>query len=251
MKLKQAATRALFGLLAILTLSTSALAAGDTDSTGSNDNNTGNSLLEDSDNRVSSEDGGWEISLYYKGGFHGSALLVGDGTKQTAMAGAYQNAVQAMIAMDGTPWGDSRGVKLEVNTAPVNNNILYVEGLSGWTNVLALRAWGEDSATMQKFMLDPIYNKDHYPEHSQIVKMITELRGSNRPSDEEIQAKLDSGEYFPFFVSFRPVLLYHRTGYLCDGSGVAAAGGVYFDYNNREEHKNMWKNSIHTDFYFG
>lgn len=207
----------------------------DIDSDHVSDINQGNDPVVTGDCMILDNSDSWEVILYYKGDFRGSTLLSGN---MTLKASNFNLGV-----VSGTQWTESKkSAPLVVGTDQATGTAMFPE-VPPWTGN-AFDGYGTQVEKMQKQILTPIRERGGCDEYDAIVKMLKECGPSstNPPSEEEIQEKLDSGEYFPFFVSFRPVMLYYRDGMMCNGSGVAAAGRNW-DYNNREEHHTMYENT--------
>lgn len=149
------------------------------------------------DCRVSDVDGdSWEATLYYKGAPQGSALLCGP----TAL----KNAGSSIDILTTTPWTDSKGqAPLVVGTVSTTGARAFPK-VPKWKDSDAFKGYGTDVERMMNQILEPIKDRGGCDEFDKIVEMLTKVPTM---SEEEIQEKLDSGEYFPFFVSFRPVLL--------------------------------------------
>lgn len=205
MKFKKLITSALVAISLFATLSTSAFATGGIDSSGAGLGFEDSEVVaEDMPRTPGMESDIWELSLYYKDAFQGSGLYIGPV--------GYDQMI-ALGAPGGLPWVDSRGIQLYIGSRSEGSTM----GASAWGESYLwsqggiFKDWGRDPEIMKRNLLYTIYwgsSQKGYPfasNYTMLCNMIDECT-SGEKSYAELQAMIDAGTAFPFFVSARPHL---------------------------------------------
>lgn len=141
----------------------------------------------------------WEVSLYFKNSFQGNGMLGGAvGLQQILSLGGYPGVSQ---------WIDSQGQQLAVN-GPTKTTINWkAEYVPVWSAGAAARSWGIQPEIMKDLILHTVHRGSgiYGSTYDFMCRMIDDCCSGNL-TYEDIKGKMDSGEYFKFFVSMRPHL---------------------------------------------
>ena len=135
----------------------------------------------------------WEVSLYFDNSFKGNGMLGGlVGFQQILALGGYPGVSQ---------WIDSGGEQLTVN-GPTRTDTHWVPDTPLWSAGASARSWGIEPTNMKDKILRTIDISPSgvgSPGYDAICEMIDKCC-SGELTYEQIKQKMDSGEYFKFFV---------------------------------------------------
>lgn len=208
------------------------------------------SEVRDGDCKIRTDNCSWEISLYYKGAFRGSFLACSDGTKESASPGGLNNAMGQKNVIDNTKYLNSQGIRIARGTSDTKG-AQYSKTTPRFTDEAAIKGWGTDAKILTEFIFNNIAYKNMglFPK-SEKDKMIQMVKDFNKADPATKAAKFASGEWFPYFVTMRPVMLVFRKGVFVsnddpNSEGYCDGGIEYtFEFNNREQQWDKYHNSL-------
>lgn len=200
-KIRKITTAFAVTILSAMLFTTPALTTnGNIDGDHAHDDNAGSGAMLQDTSKVNSDDGSWEVSFYCKDAFRGGFLVGGPDTLQAAHGD--------LTVVKNTPWFFSNGIRLADGASTTISAEMHPL-TPKYTDDAATENWGTNPEIMESFVLQNIVMASDYSrgnmspsEAEEIVQMI---RDAKTATPEETKAKVDSGEWFPFFVSMRPV----------------------------------------------
>lgn len=175
----------------------------------------------------------WEITLWIDGAQKGDLIIYGPLS--------VRNTNGDPSLLQRLQWGPSKGVKN--STTKTGGTVAKQKTPKSvpWNNVGIRQTYMDDLTRLQNDMLNPMASAGQIS-MAEVQKILNQekLIKAGTLTQEEIDAKVASGEFCHWLISMEPVhIIYWSNGTVITGS--VAAFGFRYDMDKRQEMYNNWK----------